>query len=237
MAGKRKLQHFAEMATFPHVFQPQLEDVFDKDYRLKGKWAADVFRNNHPIVLELGCGKGEYTVGMARQFPEKNFIGIDIKGARMWRGAKTALEEKLSNVAFLRSRIEFITACFGVNEIDEIWITFPDPQMKDRREKKRLTGPLFIERYKQFLKAEGAIHLKTDSDFFYQFSREECEKHAYAVIDFSEDLYGQDIHKMKNEMRSILKIQTHYEKLFMDKGHLIHYLKFKPHVKKGNKTK
>ena len=236
MAGKRKLEHFAEMATFPHVYQPSLEEVFRKDYELKGKWRTEVFKNERPIVLELGCGKGEYTVGMARQFPDKNFIGVDIKGARMWRGAKTSLEEGLPNVAFLRTRIEFITSCFADGEVDEIWITFPDPQMKDRREKKRLTGPLFIERYKQFLKPEGIIHLKTDSDFFYQFSLEECKRNEYSILDSTEDLYHEHILKLNEEMRDILKIQTHYERLFMEKGHLIHYLKFSPYAEERSEA-
>ena len=162
MAGKRKLEHFAEMKTFPHVFEPELKEVFNTTYKMQGKWKSHFFKNENPLVLELGCGKGEYSIGMAEKFPNKNFIGIDIKGARMWRGAKTAQEENSTNVAFLRTRIEFIEACFGKGEVDEIWITFPDPQIKDRREKKRLTGPLFINRYRQFMKADGLVHLKIE---------------------------------------------------------------------------
>ena len=160
----------------------------------------------------------------------KNFIGIDIKGARMWRGAKTALENKMTNIAFLRIRIEFIEACFAQNEVDEIWITFPDPQMKDRREKKRLTGPLFIDRYKKFLKKDGIIHLKTDSNFFYEYSLEECRKNGYEILFKTDNLYQEGIHQFDDEMQDILKIQTHYEKIFTEKGHNIHYLKFKPNV-------
>lgn len=228
MAGKRKLEHFAEMKTFPHVFEPQLDEVFRTNYRMKGKWRSEFFKNNNPIVLELGCGKGEYSVGMAMKFKNKNFIGIDIKGARMWRGAKTAQESNLQNIAFLRTRIEFIESCFAKNEVDEIWVTFPDPQMKDRREKKRLTGPLFIDRYRQFLKADGIVNLKTDSDFFYQFSLEECKRNNYEIVYASDNLYAEGIGSFDADMQEILKIKTHYEKIFTEKGHVIHYLKFKP---------
>jgi len=228
MAGKQKLQHFAEMETFSHVFQPELKDVFRTNYSMKGKWNADFFRNDNPLVVELGCGKGEYSVGMAKLFPDKNFIGVDIKGARMWRGAKTAQDENISNVAFLRTRIEFIESCFAKDEVDEIWITFPDPQMKDRREKKRLTGTIFIEMYKKFLKNNGIIHLKTDSDFFYEFSLEECKRFNYTILESSNNLYGKKIHEFDEETKEILKIKTHYEKLFTAKGHSIHYLKFNP---------
>jgi len=230
MAGKRKLEHFAEMKTFPHVFEPELKEVFRTSYTMKGKWRSEFFKNENPIVLELGCGKGEYSVGMAQKFPNKNFIGIDIKGARMWRGAKTAQEENLTNVAFIRTRIEFIEACFGENEVDEIWITFPDPQMKDRREKKRLTGPLFIDRYRQFLKAEGLVHLKTDSDFFYEFSVEECKKNNYPIHFSTDKLYKNDINELDADMQEILSIKTHYEKIFTEKGHSIHYLRFSPNA-------
>lgn len=230
MAGKRKLEHFAEMKTFPHVFEPELKEVFRTEYKMMGKWRELFFKNNNPIVLELGCGKGEYSVGMARAFPEKNFIGIDIKGARMWRGAKTAEEEGLNNIAFLRTRIEFIQACFANNEIDEIWITFPDPQQKDRREKKRLTGPLFIERYKQFLKRDGVINLKTDSAFFYDFSVDECEKNQFEVLFSTPNLYKEGIEQFDNQMQEILKIKTHYEQIFTQKGHSIHFLKFRPYA-------
>lgn len=229
MAGKRKLEHFAEMKSFPNVFEPATEEVLDKDYKMKGKWRSEYFYNQNPLVLELGCGKGEYTVGMSKKFPEKNFIGIDIKGARMWRGSKTALEEGIENAAFLRSRIEFITSCFEKNEVDEIWITFPDPQPKDRQEKKRLTGGLFINRYRKFLKPGGIIHLKTDSDFFYHFTMEEIEKNGYELLENTADLYGEAIGNMDKTTQEILSIKTHYEKIFTEKGHKIHYLKFKPH--------
>jgi tRNA (guanine-N7-)-methyltransferase len=229
MAGKRKLEHFAEMKTFPHVFEPSLEEVFNKPYHLKGNWRKEVFKNDNPIVLELGCGKGEYTLGMGRKFPDKNFIGIDIKGARIWRGAKTSLDEGLTNIAFLRTRIEFIESCFDENEVDEIWITFPDPQMKDRREKKRLTGPLFINRYRQFLKPEGIVHLKTDSEFFYDFSVEETKLHNYEVIESTNNLYAEKIEDFDQDTQDILAIKTHYEGIFTAKGHNIHYLKFRIH--------
>ncbi len=226
MAGKRKLEHFAEMKTFRNVYEPTLEEVHNQDYSLKGKWRANHFKNDLPIVLELGCGKGEYTLGLARKYPKKNFIGVDIKGARMWRGAKTAIEEGLNNVAFLRTRIEFISSCFGLEEVDEIWITFPDPQAKDRREKKRLTGPQFIEQYKGFLKKEAFIHLKTDSNFFYEYSLDQAISNKYLIKESSDDLYGQKIADYDQSTQEILSIQTHYEKLFMEKGHKIHYLKF-----------
>lgn len=230
MAGKQKLAHFAEMKTFPHVFEPALNEVFNADYKMKGHWRDDFFKNENPLVVEFGCGKGEYSVGMGRKFLHKNFIGVDIKGARMWRGAKTALEEGLSNVAFLRTRIEFIEGCFAESEVDEIWITFPDPQQKDRREKKRLTGPLFIERYKKFLKKGGIIHLKTDSSFFYEFSLEECEQRGYKVLFATDNLYKEGIQQFDKDFQEVLNIKTHYEKLFTEKGHNIHYLRFQPHV-------
>ena len=190
-----------------------------------------ILKNDNPLVVEFGCGKGEYSVGMSRKFPDKNFIGVDIKGARMWRGAKTAEEEGLKNIAFLRTRIEFIEGCFAASEVDEIWITFPDPQMKDRREKKRLTGPLFIERYKQFLKPDGIIHLKTDSDFFYEFSAEECESNGYEVLFKTDNLYKEGIQNFDADFQEILNIKTHYEQIFTEKGHNIHYLRFRPNAK------
>ena len=231
MAGKKKLEHFAEMKMFPHAFEPELNEVFRTDYKMKGNWRKEFFKNDNPLVVEFGCGKGEYSVGMSRKFPDKNFIGVDIKGARMWRGAKTAEEEGLKNIAFLRTRIEFIEGCFAASEVDEIWITFPDPQMKDRREKKRLTGPLFIERYKQFLKPDGIIHLKTDSDFFYEFSAEECESNGYEVLFKTDNLYKEGIQNFDADFQEILNIKTHYEQIFTEKGHNIHYLRFRPNAK------
>jgi tRNA (guanine-N7-)-methyltransferase len=230
VAGKRKLEHFAEMKDFPHAFEPELDEVFRTDYKMKGNWRKEFFKNDHALVVEFGCGKGEYSVGMGRKFPEKNFIGVDIKGARMWRGAKTAEEENLKNIAFLRTRIEFIEGCFAENEVDEIWITFPDPQMKDRREKKRLTGPLFIERYKKFLKPDGIIHLKTDSEFFYEFSVEECEQNGYEVLFKSANLYKEGFQNFDADFQEILNIKTHYEQIFTEKGHNIHYLRFRPNA-------
>lgn len=228
MGRKRKLEHFAEMKSFPHVFEPELAEVFRNNYRLKGNWRKDFFKNDNPLVLELACGKGEYSHGMAQIFPEKNFIGIDIKGARMWKGAKDSLDEGLKNIAFLRTRIEFIEGCFGKDEVDEIWITFPDPQPKERQEKKRLTGPLFIERYRNFLKPDGVINLKTDNQFFYEFTLEQIKEHGYELILSSDNVYGAFINSLEPKMQEVLMIKTHYEKIFSKKGHSIHFLSFKP---------
>tara|TARA_R110002049_G_scaffold171475_3_gene338007 strand:- start:4035 stop:4724 length:690 start_codon:yes stop_codon:yes gene_type:complete len=229
MAGKQKLAHFAEMKTFPNVFEPETEEIFRTDYHTKGNWSRKIFKNDNPIVLELGCGKGEYSVGMARKFPDKNYIGCDIKGARMWRGAKTSQDEGINNVAFFRTRIEFIEGGFAKDEVDEIWITFPDPQPKDRQEKKRLTGPLFIERYKQFLKKDGIIHLKTDSEFFFRFTLDEIRERGYELLEHTFDLYGDAVQNYDHDTQDILSIKTHYEKIFSDKGFKINYLKFKVH--------
>jgi len=228
MGRKRKLEHFEEMKNFENVFQPELKEVFNTPYFMKGKWRESYFKNDLPLILELGCGKGEYSIGLARKFPNKNFIGVDIKGARMWRGAKTALEEKMKNVAFLRSRIEFIASCFAEKEVDEIWITFPDPQPKEKKEKKRLTSPLFVREYLKFLKPDGVIHLKTDNRFLYHYTLEQVRQQNFSIIESTSDLYGEKIDKMDEDAMEILSIQTHYEKLFMGKGHKIHYLKFIP---------
>jgi len=227
MAGKQKLQHFAEMKEFPHVFEPKLEEVFRTDYKLKGKWRSDFFKNDHPLILELACGKGEYSHGMAKIYPERNFIGVDIKGARMWKGAKDSHEEGLKNIAFLRTRIEFIEGCFGKSEVDEIWITFPDPQPKDRQEKKRLTGPLFIDRYRKFLKPGGVINLKTDNAFFYTYTLEQIAAHGYKLEEATEAVYGDFLKTQEPKLQAALQIRTHYERLFSAKGHAIHYLRFK----------
>ena len=176
--GKDKIRRFEENATFRCVVQPEFEEIFRKDYRLKGRWREDFFGNPNPIVLELGCGRGEYTVSLAERFSDRNFIGVDIKGARLWRGAKTATENAMPNVAFLRTRIEFIDSFFAPGEVDEIWITFPDPQLRKNRVKKRLTAPLFLERYARFLKPGGAIHLKTDSQHLHAYTKAVAEANA-----------------------------------------------------------
>src|SRR5688572_33160801 len=167
--AKNKLQRFAELRTFSNVHEFLFTER-ETDFKLKGKWNTDHFKNSNPIVLELGCGKGEYSNGLAEKYPNLNFIGVDIKGARIWRGSKTAQEKKLLNVAFLRTQIEFIESCFEKEEVSEIWITFPDPQ--PNKEKKRLTHPVFLNRYKNILKQKGVIHLKTDSAELYEFTLE-----------------------------------------------------------------
>ena len=168
MSSKDKLRKFRENETFGCLYQPTTEEVLGKDYSLKGKWHQEVFGNNNPITLELGCGKGEYTIALAKMFPERNFIGIDIKGARLWKGAKQAVEENMPNVAFVRTRIEFIESLFAKDEIEQIWITFADPQL--RRERRRLTGPMFLNRYRNFLLPCGIINLKTDSRFLHEYT-------------------------------------------------------------------
>lgn len=223
--GKGKLKKFEEMKSFGCVFEPELKDIKNKPYRMKGKWGADYFDNNNPIVLELGCGKGEYTVGLAKKYPEKNFIGIDIKGARMWRGAKTVEEERISNAAFLRTRVEFITHFFDQDEISEIWLTFSDPQPK--KERKRLSSPLFLEKYRAFLKMDGIVHLKTDNALLYEYTLEVCQEEKLKIINQTDDVYGRFTKESNDEeLKDLLQIQTFYEQLFSKKGFTIKYVSF-----------
>lgn len=222
--AKNKLKRFAAMKTFNHVVEPKLEEVLSNNFQLKGKWHEDFFKNSNPIVLELGCGKGEYTVGLAKKYPEKNFLGVDIKGSRMFVGAEQATMYGLFNVGFLRTRIEFIHAFFAENEIDEIWLTFSDPQ--PNKPKKRLTFKRYIDMYRQFLKPGGIVHLKTDSDLLYESTLEEIKEHGYKIIQDTPDLYGTLIRQLDQETQDILQIKTHYEALFSAKGFKIKYLKF-----------
>ena len=214
--GKNKLKKFAEMQTFDNVFQPPYEK------KMAGRWRELFFGNDHPIVLELGCGRGEYTVGLAKKYPEKNFIGVDIKGARMWAGAKQAVQEGLRNVAFLRTNIEFIPTFFAADEVDEIWITFCDPQMK--KATKRLTSTWFMQRYQQIIRENGLIHLKTDSPFLYTYTTEMLRLNAYKVICNTQDLYGEtEENALFADARSL---QTHYEKQWLDRGLSIKYIEW-----------
>lgn len=220
MGKKNKLQRFAENLTFSNLFQYRYEEVV-KGFSLRGKWKTDFFHNNHPLILELGCGKGEYTVEMARRNPEINYIGIDIKGARMWRGLKTAQEENLKNVAFVRTRIELSEYYFGEKEVDGLWITFPDPQIKAKRERKRLTSPRFLERYAKFLTPDAVIRLKTDALLLYDYTCEVIEKGNHILLEANEDIYHSGI---DNE---ITQIQTFYEKKWLEHGTPIRYLAFR----------
>jgi len=219
--GKNKLSRFRELEQLERVFQPPFEEVFQKDYYLKGKWKTQVFKNKNPIVLELGCGKGEYTVGLAGMYPDKNYIGIDIKGARLWKGAKMAHQTSLSNVAFLRTRIEFIQSFFGKEEIDEIWITFPDPQIKKRRNKKRLTGSRFLNAYRTMLKDQGTVHLKTDNDTLYAYTLDLMNYNNLEIKYKTNDLYRSEL------MDSALSIRTFYESQYLEEGKSINYLSFR----------
>lgn len=221
MGGKNKLARWNELASFDNVIQPVIGEIAGKDHPVKGKWKSDIFRNNNPVVLELGCGKGEYTVGLATRFPEKNFIGVDIKGARMWRGAKTANEQKLGNTAFLRTRIEFINSFFVEDEVDEIWITFPDPHVGGRNSNKRLTSPFYLNLYRPLLKNNGIIHLKTDNTELYNFTSKIATLNALEVLSSTSDLYSE------NFPDDILSIRTHYEQLFLREGLKIKYISFR----------
>jgi len=224
--SKNKLKKFEELESFERVFQPSFKDFFDKDFELKGKWNRKTFGNDYPLVLELGCGKGEYTIGLARTFKDRNFLGVDIKGARIWRGAKTSHLEGITNSAFLRTRIEFITAFFAPGEVEEIWLTFPDPQLKKRRVKKRLSGPQFLERYQKFLVNNGIIHLKTDNKVLYQYTHNLAKHNGLDILVSTDDLYHSGL------ADEILDIKTFYERQFLQQGMPIHYLKFRlPHDK------
>ena len=217
--SKNKLAKFEEMKSFEHVVQAPFNKIKHNDFQLKGKWATEFFRNDNPIILELGCGKGEYTVELAEKYPDKNFIGVDIKGARLWKGAKIALQKKLKNVAFLRTNIEIIGQFFGENEIDEIWLTFPDPQMKKFR--KRLTSTNFLEKYRNFLKKDGIIHLKTDSNFQYNYTSALVHKNDFEILAETNNLYESEI------LDETLQIKTFYEKQWLSRGITIKYLAFK----------
>jgi tRNA (guanine-N7-)-methyltransferase len=220
--GKDKLKRFAEVETFDNVFQPSFDDI-NKDFRLKYKWNKE-FNNNNPIVLELGCGKGEYTVGLAKQFPNKNFIGIDIKGSRIWRGAKTCVEENIDNVRFIRTKIDFIEKFFANNEINEIWLTFSDPQPK--RPRKRLTSPLFINRYKNILNKKGVINIKTDSSLLYNYTLDEIKNNNYTILENSSDIYNELINRANNELISKINIKTFYEQKWLEEEKKIKFISF-----------
>lgn len=218
--GKDKLRRFRENLTFDCFVQPEFDDVFHTDHPLKGRWGAEFFHNDNPIVLELGCGKGEYTVALAERDPSRNYIGIDIKGARMWRGAKTATDRGMSNVGFLRTRVEFINGLFAEGEVSEIWITFPDPQLKSRRAKKRLTSPLFLTYYAQLLREDGWINLKTDSKHLYGYTNEVVRRYGLACEVSNADIYGTGF------ADEVLSVKTAYETRFLEAGLPITYTRF-----------
>jgi tRNA (guanine-N7-)-methyltransferase len=221
--AKRKLKKFAEVSAFDNCFFLSFEDSRAEGLPLKGKWNKEYFKNDNPIIVELGCGKGEYTVGLAKRFPDKNFIGVDIKGNRIWTGAKSAIENKMNNVAFIRTRIDFIEACFSENEVTEIWITFPDPQPQKSRIRNRLTHTMFINRYKKVVKDGGFVNLKTDNEPFYEFTKETVAENKLQLMDATNDLYADTTQRDE----ALTNIKTYYEKKFSDLGFKICYLKFK----------
>lgn len=221
MGSKNKLKRFKENETFTNVLQPKRDELLSEQFPFKGKWNELYFKNNNPIVLELGCGKGEYSVGLAKRYPNKNFIGVDIKGARFWRGAKTAIEENIENVAFLRTQIELIEHCFAQGEVSEIWITFPDPQIKYKRTKHRLTNTEFLNRYKNILATDGYIHLKTDSEFMHGYTLGLLHGLGYNVLYANHNIYNSD-----GVPSEVTEIQTFYEKFYLEQNKPITYIKF-----------
>lgn len=210
---KSKLKHFAELLTFPNVFQLTKE--------MKGNWNKVYFKNDNPVTLELGCGRGEYTLGMAAIFPERNFIGVDIKGARLWRGGKTALEKQMNNVAFLRTQIDHLMEYFEPEEVQEIWITFPDPYPRKSDTKRRLTSPKYLNVYKQVLQSGGAIHFKTDDTHLYEYSLQVINELSLNLIAVTDDLYA------SNLADEVLSLKTYYEKIHLSDGKKIKYIKFR----------
>lgn len=202
------------------MFQRTFEELDMDGFELKGRWREDFFKNQNPIVLELACGKGEYTVGLAKRFPEKNFIGMDIKGARMWKGCKKSNEAGMSNVAFIRTQIEQIRYFFGEKEVDEIWITFPDPHLRKSRAKKRLTSPQFLQRFKPLMKDDGIIHLKTDDDTLFEFTKEVAQDYKHTVHQLFGDVYGEEV------PGPLTEIQTFYEQMWLEEGKKIKYISF-----------
>mgnify|MGYP002712934293 CR=1 FL=1 len=224
MGSKNKLKRFKENETFANVVQPSRQDVLHNTLKYKGNWRKDFFKNENPLVLELGCGKGEYTVNLAKAHPEVNFLGVDIKGARFWRGAKTALEQGLNNVGFLRTQIELIDHIFNEDEVDEIWITFPDPQIKYKRTKHRLTNEDFLQKYKKILKPHGLVHLKTDSEFLHGYTLGLLHGLGLEIEYAHHDVYGSH-----GAPKAVTAIQTFYEEQYLEIGKKITYIRFKLH--------
>ena len=240
--GHGKLKKFAENETFRCLLQPDASSVLAKpegckelilrDHAIKGNWNRDMFAKDQPIVVELGCGKGDYTIALARRHPEMNFIGVDIKGARLWKGAKEATEENMGNVAFLRTRIEFIDAFFGLDEVSQIWLTFSDPQLRGS-ENARLTSPLFLQRYFRFLKPDGIVHLKTDSRFLYEYTQSVIRANGLEVIASGVDIYHaplvipDDAKESLQDLDAVFEVQTFYETMFLKMGLPITYLAFR----------
>ncbi|MGG7034065.1 MAG: tRNA (guanosine(46)-N7)-methyltransferase TrmB [Flavobacterium sp.] len=222
MGSKNKLKRFRENETFGNVFQPTREEVVSGSFPLKGKWNAEFFKNDNPIILELGCGKGEYSVGLAEKYPNKNFIGIDVKGARFWRGAKTAVETGMKNVAFVRTQIELINHIFAENEVSEIWITFPDPQIKYKRTKHRMTGTEFLKLYKKILRPDGVMNLKTDSEFMHGYTLGLLHGEGHEVLYANHNIY-----KNEGSPEEVTSIQTFYEKQYLEINKAITYIRFK----------
>ncbi len=222
MGSKNKLKRFNENQTFSNVIQPTREEVVSDNFVFKGKWNSDFFKNDNPIIVELGCGKGEYTVELAKKYPNKNFIGIDIKGARFWRGAKTSVEEEMNNTAFVRTQIELIEHIFAEKEIDEIWITFPDPQIKYKRTKHRLTNSCFLQKYKKVLKEDGIVNLKTDSEFMHGYTLGLLHGEGHEVMYANHNVYVNE-----GAPEVVTSIQTFYEKQYLEVNKAITYIKFK----------
>jgi tRNA (guanine-N7-)-methyltransferase len=215
--AKKKLVHFQENLSFPHLIQPSYNDLFT-DFYLRGSWQRTFFNNDHPIIAELGCGKGEYTVGLAEQYPERNYVGIDWKGARLWRGSKTVSEQGLKNAGFVRAMVDHVEQIFGQSEIAEIWITFPDPQLG--KERLRLTSPVFLAKYKNILMPGGLIHLKTDDQFLYSYTMDVIRDHKHTLIWATDDLY------QTGTTLDVVSIQTYYEKRWLEMGKKICYIQF-----------
>lgn len=218
--AKKKLQKFAENETFSNLLQLTNEEVWRKDHPIKGQWNSTFFNNSNPIVLELGCGKGEYTINLSKMYPNKNFIGVDIKGARLWKGAKEASINSMANVAFVRTHIENIASFFAKNEVSEIWITFPDPQPRISKAKKRLTSSNFLSRYQQFAKQNATVHLKTDSQQLHEYTKALVQQNDLKFHICTNNLYGSGI------ADDILSIRTFYESMFLEQGMPITYIKF-----------
>jgi tRNA (guanine-N7-)-methyltransferase len=222
VGSKNKLKRFKENETFENVFQPTREEVTSGEFPLKGNWNSDFFKNDHPIIVELGCGKGEYSVGLAERYPDKNFIGIDVKGARFWRGAKTAVDSGMHNVAFIRTQIELLDYVFADHEIDEIWITFPDPQIKYKRTKHRMTNSEFLQLYKKVLKPDGVVNLKTDSEFMHGYTLGLLHGEGHEVLYANHNVY-----KNEGSPEIVTAIQTFYEKQYLEINKAITYIRFK----------